>query len=34
MRPEGDGCLMAGWFKVWAERRRDDAQGGRGDAEI
>ena len=25
MRPEGDGCLMAGWFKAWAERRRDDA---------
>jgi len=28
MKPEGDGCPRTGWFKVWAERRRDDAQGG------
>ena len=25
---------MVGWFKAWAEGRRGDAQGGRGDAEV
>ena len=32
MKPEGEGDADGG-FKAWAERRRDEVQGGRVDAE-